>query len=76
MHTTPKLQEHLLAITQKHNLDVHQVGSYLRLDLDGAEHYLVIDNLGACRLRVARYVVGSKGVVDSVPGLSGRARCR
>ncbi len=64
MHTTPKLQEHLLAIAKKHNLDVHQVGSYLRLDLDGAEHYLVIENLGACRLSVARYVVGSKGVAD------------
>jgi len=64
MHTTPKLQEHLLAIAQKHNLDVHQVGAYLRLDLNGAEHYLVIENLGACRLSVSRYVLGSKGVVD------------
>ena len=64
MHTTPKLQEHLLSIAKKHNLDVYQVGSYLRLELDGIEHYLVIENLGACRLSVARYVLGSKGVVD------------
>jgi ribosomal protein L37AE/L43A len=64
MHTTPKLQAHLLAIANKHNLDVHQVGAYLRLDLDGVEHYLVIENLGACRLSVARYVLGSKGVAD------------
>jgi hypothetical protein len=32
--------------------------------LGGVEHYLAIENLGACRLSVARYVVGSKGVAD------------
>jgi hypothetical protein len=64
MESVPHLQNYLLAIARKHELDVYKVGAYLRLDVTGAEHYLVLENLGGCRLSVARYVVGSKGVTD------------
>ena len=59
MKTCRKLQQLINDIAGKHGLDLDYVGTYLRLDMAGADHYLVIETLGACRISVARYLVSS-----------------
>lgn len=57
MKTCHSLQQFIEKIAEKYRLDLDAVGSYLRLDMAGADHYLVIETLGACRVSMARYLV-------------------
>lgn len=63
MKTCRKLQQFIQQLAEKHGVDLNTVGAYLRLDMKGAEHYLVIETLGACRVSIARYLVSSLGRV-------------
>lgn len=65
MKTCRKLQQFIEEIAKKYELDLDAMGTYLRLDVAGADHYLVIETLGACRISIARYLVsGQHQVAD------------
>jgi hypothetical protein len=55
MKTTPKIQRYLTELAARHGVNVHHSGVYLRLDQEGIDTYLVLENLGDGRLRLARY---------------------
>lgn len=68
MKTTPELQRVVEAIAQKHDMNLEQVGCYLRLYLPG-HGQLVIQNIGCSvpgdRISVTNYIrVGNDDVAD------------
>lgn len=55
MQATPKLQEIVTQIAEKHGVDLDKPGAYLRLEMPG-HGQLVIQNIGAERISVTNYL--------------------
>ena len=54
MRYSPKMKQIIEKLTQKHGIDVAQVGAHLRLDMPHFDR-LAIENIGKQRISVAHY---------------------
>jgi hypothetical protein len=52
--TCPKMKTVIEELAQKHNIDLHEAGAHLRLDMPGYDR-LCVENIGMNRISVAHY---------------------